>query len=309
MEEKIVIALGGNALGNDPEAQKEAVRNTAKNIVDLIVEGYQVIISHGNGPQVGMINLAMDIASKNNTDIPEMPFAECGAMSQGYIGFHLQNALQNELRNRDLNIPVVTVVTQVRVDENDPAFQNPTKPVGAFYSREEADSMRSKGFVMKEDAGRGYRRVVPSPVPIEIIEIESIKLLVEAGHIVIAVGGGGIPVIEEGDKLQGISAVIDKDLSSAKLAEQLDASTLLILTAVEKVAVSFGKPDQQWLDRLTIKEAEKYMEDGEFAEGSMLPKIKAALAFTGSKAGRKTVITSLDKTVEALQGKTGTWII
>ncbi|MFI5360199.1 MAG: carbamate kinase [Halanaerobiales bacterium] len=256
-----------------------------------------------------MINLAMDIASKNNTDIPEMPFAECGAMSQGYIGFHLQNALQNELRNRDLNIPVVTVVTQVRVDENDPAFQNPTKPVGAFYSREEADSMRSKGFVMKEDAGRGYRRVVPSPVPIEIIEIESIKLLVEAGHIVIAVGGGGIPVIEEGDKLQGISAVIDKDLSSAKLAEQLDASTLLILTAVEKVAVSFGKPDQQWLDRLTIKEAEKYMEDGEFAEGSMLPKIKAALAFTGSKAGRKTVITSLDKTVEALQGKTGTWII
>ncbi len=309
MEEKIVIALGGNALGNDPEAQKEAVRNTAKNIVDLIAEGYQVIISHGNGPQVGMINLAMDIASKNNTDIPEMPFAECGAMSQGYIGFHLQNALQNELRNRDLNIPVVTVVTQVRVDENDPAFQNPTKPVGAFYSREEADSMRSKGFVMKEDAGRGYRRVVPSPVPIEIIEIESIKLLVEAGHIVIAVGGGGIPVIEEGDKLQGISAVIDKDLSSAKLAEQLDASTLLILTAVEKVAVSFGKPDQQWLDRLTIKEAEKYMEDGEFAEGSMLPKIKAALAFTGSKAGRKTVITSLDKTVEALQGKTGTWII
>lgn len=309
MEEKIVIALGGNALGNDPEAQKEAVRNTAKNIVDLIAEGYQVIISHGNGPQVGMINLAMDIASKNNTDIPEMPFAECGAMSQGYIGFHLQNALQNELRNRDLNIPVVTVVTQVRVDENDPAFQNPTKPVGAFYSREEADSMRSKGFVMKEDAGRGYRRVVPSPVPIEIIEIESIKLLVEAGHIVIAVGGGGIPVIEEGDKLQGISAVIDKDLSSAKLAEQLDANTLLILTAVEKVAVSFGKPDQQWLDRLTIKEAEKYMEDGEFAEGSMLPKIKAALAFTGSKAGRKTVITSLDKTVEALQGKTGTWII
>ncbi|MFI5360150.1 MAG: carbamate kinase [Halanaerobiales bacterium] len=309
MEEKIVIALGGNALGNDPEAQKEAVRNTAKNIVDLIVEGYQVIISHGNGPQVGMINLAMDIASKNNTDIPEMPFAECGAMSQGYIGFHLQNALQNELRSRGLNIPVVTVVTQVRVAENDPAFQNPTKPVGAFYSREEAESMRAKGFVMKEDAGRGYRRVVPSPLPIEIMEIESIKLLVEAGHIVIAVGGGGIPVIKEGDKLQGISAVIDKDLSSAKLAEQLDANTLLILTAVEKVAISFGKPDQQWLDRLTIKEAEKYMEDGEFAEGSMLPKIKAALAFTGSKAGRKTVITSLDKTVEALQGKTGTWII
>lgn len=309
MQEKIVIALGGNALGNNPEEQKEAVRNTAINIVDLIEAGYQVIISHGNGPQVGMINLAMDTASKINKDIPEMPFAECGAMSQGYIGFHLQNALQNELRKRGLSIPVVTIVTQVLVCKNDPAFQHPTKPVGAFYTEAEASEMRAKGFVMKEDAGRGYRRVVPSPEPIEIVEIEPIKMLVSAGHIVIAVGGGGIPVVDKGESLQGISAVIDKDLSSAKLAGQLDAGTLLILTAVEKVAIAYGKPEQQWLDRLTIKEAEKYMEDGEFAEGSMLPKIKAALAFTGSKAGRKTLITSLDKAVEALQGKTGTWII
>ncbi|HHU92345.1 MAG TPA: carbamate kinase [Halanaerobiaceae bacterium] len=309
MKEKIVIALGGNALGNDPESQKEAVRNTAQNIVDLIAEGYQLVITHGNGPQVGMINLAMDIASKNNTDIPEMPFAECGAMSQGYIGFHLQNALQNELRARGFSIPVVTLVTQVLVDQNDPAFQNPTKPVGAFYSSEEAERMRTKGFVMKEDAGRGYRRVVPSPEPREILELESIKLLLAAGHVVIAIGGGGIPVVEEDREISGISAVIDKDLSSAKLAEQVDADTLIILTAVEKVAINYGKPEEKWLDQLSIEEAEKYIEAGEFAEGSMLPKIKAGLAFTSSRPGRKTLITSLDKAIDGLKGKTGTWIL
>ena len=309
MKEKIVIALGGNALGNDPESQKEAVRNTAQNIVDLIAEGYQLVITHGNGPQVGMINLAMDIASKNNTDIPEMPFAECGAMSQGYIGFHLQNALQNELRARGFSIPVVTLVTQVLVDQNDPAFQNPTKPVGAFYSSEEAERMRTKGFVMKEDAGRGYRRVVPSPEPREILELESIKLLLAAGHVVIAIGGGGIPVVEEDREISGISAVIDKDLSSAKLAEQVDADTLIILTAVEKVAINYGKPEEKWLDQLSIEEAEKYIEAGEFAEGSMLPKIKAGLAFTSSRPGRKTLITSLDKAIDGLKGQTGTWIV
>ncbi|MFY9394711.1 MAG: carbamate kinase, partial [Halanaerobiales bacterium] len=284
-------------------------RNTAQNIVDLIAEGYQLVITHGNGPQVGMINLAMDIASKNNTDIPEMPFAECGAMSQGYIGFHLQNALQNELRARGFSIPVVTLVTQVLVDQNDPAFQNPTKPVGAFYSSEEAERMRTKGFVMKEDAGRGYRRVVPSPEPREILELESIKLLLAAGHVVIAIGGGGIPVVEEDREISGISAVIDKDLSSAKLAEQVDADTLIILTAVEKVAINYGKPEEKWLDQLSIEEAEKYIEAGEFAEGSMLPKIKAGLAFTSSRPGRKTLITSLDKAIDGLKGKTGTWIL
>lgn len=230
-------------------------------------------------------------------------------MSQGYIGFHLQNALQNELRARGFSIPVVTLVTQVLVDQNDPAFQNPTKPVGAFYSSEEAERMRTKGFVMKEDAGRGYRRVVPSPEPREILELESIKLLLAAGHVVIAIGGGGIPVVEEDREISGISAVIDKDLSSAKLAEQVDADTLIILTAVEKVAINYGKPEEKWLDQLSIEEAEKYIEAGEFAEGSMLPKIKAGLAFTSSRPGRKTLITSLDKAIDGLKGKTGTWIL
>lgn len=309
MKKKVVIALGGNALGNDPESQKKAVRHTSKSIVDLIEAGNQVIISHGNGPQVGMINLAMDVASKTEAGIPEMPFPECGAMSQGYIGFHLQNAIQNELRSRGLNIPVATVVTQVVVDKNDPAFQNPTKPVGAFYTKEEADKMMEKGFVFKEDSGRGYRRVVPSPEPKDIVEKESIKALVEAGNVVIAAGGGGIPVVEEGGNLVGVPAVIDKDFTTAKLAELVDADILIILTAVEKVAIRFGKPDQQWLDKLTIEEVKKYIDDKEFAEGSMLPKVKAAMNFATSKPGRKALITSLEKAADGLAGKTGTWII
>lgn len=309
MKKKVVIALGGNALGNDPESQKKAVRYTSKSIVDLIEAGNQVIISHGNGPQVGMINLAMDAASKTEAGTPEMPLPECGAMSQGYIGFHLQNAIQNELRSRGLNIPVATVVTQVVVDKNDPAFQNPTKPVGAFYTKEEADKMMEKGFVFKEDSGRGYRRVVPSPEPKDIVEKESIKALVEAGNVVIAAGGGGIPVVEEGGNLVGVPAVIDKDFTTAKLAELVDADSLIILTAVEKVAIRFGKPDQQWLDKLTIEEVKKYIDDKEFAEGSMLPKVKAAMNFATSKPGRKALITSLEKAADGLAGKTGTWII
>lgn len=309
MKKKVVIALGGNALGNDPESQKKAVRHTSKSIVDLIEAGNQVIISHGNGPQVGMINLAMDAASKTEAGTPEMPLPECGAMSQGYIGFHLQNAIQNELRSRGLNIPVATVVTQVVVDKNDPAFQNPTKPVGAFYTKEEADKMMEKGFVFKEDSGRGYRRVVPSPEPKDIVEKESIKALVEAGNVVIAAGGGGIPVVEEGGNLVGVPAVIDKDFTTAKLAELVDADSLIILTAVEKVAIRFGKPDQQWLDKLTIEEVKKYIDDKEFAEGSMLPKVKAAMNFATSKPGRKALITSLEKAADGLAGKTGTWII
>ena len=308
MSQKIVIALGGNALGNDPQEQKEAVKHTSKSIVDLIEAGNQVIISHGNGPQVGMINLAMDAASKSEANTPEMPFPECGAMSQGYIGFHLQNAIQNELRKRGLNKPVATVVTQVVVDKNDPAFKNPTKPVGSFYTKEEADKMIAKGFQFKEDSGRGYRRVVPSPRPVDIVEIESIKSLIEAGNIIIAGGGGGIPVIKEADDLVGVPAVIDKDFTTAKLAELVDADSLIILTAVEKVAIRFGRADQEWLSELTVETAEKYMNDKEFAEGSMLPKVKAALAFANSKAGRKAMITSLEKAAEGLEGKTGTWI-
>ena len=305
---KIVIALGGNALGNDPESQKQAVRETSKSIVDLIEKGNQVIISHGNGPQVGMINLAMDAASKSEANTPEMPFPECGAMSQGYIGYHLQNAIQNELRKRNMSIPVVTLVTQVVVDKNDTAFQNPTKPVGSFYSKEEADLMIEKGFTFKEDAGRGYRRVVPSPKPQDIVEIESIKSLIAAGNVVIAAGGGGIPVVEEENTLVGVPAVIDKDFTTAKLAELVNADSLIILTAVEKVAIRFGKADQLWLSNLSIEEAEKYIEEKEFAEGSMLPKVRAAIGFARSKAGRKTLITSLEKAAEGLAGITGTWI-
>lgn len=308
MSKKIVLALGGNALGNNPEEQKEAVKHTSKSIVDLIEAGNQVIISHGNGPQVGMINLAMDAASKSEAGTPEMPFPECGAMSQGYIGFHLQNAIQNELNKRGLNKSVVTLVTQVVVDKNDPAFQNPTKPVGSFYTKEEADKMIAKGFTFKEDAGRGYRRVVPSPKPVDIVEIASVKSLIEAGNVVIAGGGGGIPVVKEADGLAGVPAVIDKDFTTAKLAELVDADSLIILTAVEKVAIRFGKPDQLWLSELTVETAEKYIADKEFADGSMLPKVKAALSFATSKAGRKALITSLEKAAEGLEGKTGTWI-
>ncbi len=308
MSKKIVIALGGNALGNDPQEQKEAVRHTSISIANLIEAGNQVILSHGNGPQVGMINLAMDAASKSEAETPEMPFPECGAMSQGYIGYHLQNAIQNELRGRGIKRSVATVVTQVVVDKNDPAFHNPTKPVGSFYTKEEADLMIQKGFTFKEDAGRGYRRVVPSPKPIDIVEIDFIKSLIETGNIVIAAGGGGIPVVEEDGILTGVPAVIDKDFTTAKLAELVDADSLIILTAVEQVAIRFGKPDQLWLSQLTVEEAEKYIAGREFAEGSMLPKVKAAISFASSKAGRKTLITSLEKAADGLEGRTGTWI-
>ncbi|MBP2026266.1 carbamate kinase [Acetoanaerobium pronyense] len=310
VKDKIVVALGGNALGNTPNEQIEAVRRTAKPIVDLVEEGHEVVISHGNGPQVGMINLAMDIASKSAAATPEMPFPECGAMSQGYIGYHLQNAIREELLNRGLDNPVSTIITQVLVDKNDPAFENPTKPVGAFYTKEEAEKLtKEKGFVMKEDAGRGYRRVVPSPLPIDIAEKETIKTLIRNEQVVIAVGGGGIPVYEEGNKLIGVSAVIDKDFASAKLAEILEADYLIILTAVEKVAINFGKEDEVWLSQITIDEAEKYIEEGQFAPGSMLPKIKAAMMFASSMKGRKALITSLEKAAEGIEGKTGTKIV
>lgn len=310
MKDKIVVALGGNALGNTPEEQIQAVRHTAKPIVDLIADGHEVIIAHGNGPQVGMINLAMDVASKSSAATPEMPFPECGAMSQGYIGYHLQNAIREELLERDMQIPVATVVTQVIVDKNDSAFENPTKPVGAFYSKEEAEKLiTEKGFVMKEDAGRGYRRVVASPLPIDVAEKETIKTLVDNNQVVIAVGGGGIPVYAEGNKLIGIPAVIDKDFASAKLAEILDADYLIILTAVEQVAINFGKENEQWLSTLTINEAEKYIEEGHFAPGSMLPKVKAAISFAESKEGRKALITSLEKASAGIAGQTGTRIV
>ena len=310
MENKIVVALGGNALGKTPQEQLNLVKVTAKPIVDLIEHGNKVILAHGNGPQVGMINLAMSTASNTEAGTPEMPFPECGAMSQGYIGYHLQNAIREELLDRKIDKSVATVITQVIVDKNDKAFANPTKPIGAFYSEKEAlEMIETKGFSMVEDAGRGWRRVVPSPLPIDVAEKEIVRTLVDAGSVVITVGGGGIPVVEEGHRLVGVAAVIDKDFASAKIAEIMDANYLIILTAVEKVAINFGKENEKWLDKMTIDEAKQYIKEGHFAPGSMLPKIEAALKFAESKKGRKSLITSLEKAEDGIEGKTGTLII
>lgn len=305
---KIVIALGGNALGNTPEEQLELVARTAKPIVDLIEQGNQVVIAHGNGPQVGMINLGMSSAAQANVIRAPMPFPECAAMSQGYIGFHLQNRIGNELAARGLKKEIVTLVTQVLVNEDDPGFSNPTKPIGSFYSREDAERIEAeKGYRMVEDGGRGYRRVVPSPKPVDVIEKETVAELMESGSIVITVGGGGIPVIRKEGKLEGIAAVIDKDFASAKLAELIHADMLFILTAVDRVAINWGKPDQKALSQMTIREAEQYCREGHFAPGSMLPKVQAAVSF--AKTGGTATIASLDKAVLALKGISGTRII
>lgn len=303
MKKRIVVALGGNALGNSAEEQRQLVRQTAVPIVDMIEEGHELVIAHGNGPQVGMINLAFDKSQV------AMPFPECGAMSQGYIGFHLQNAIREEIKSRGMNQPVATIITQVVVDKEDPAFQNPTKPIGAFYSQEEAEKIAAEtGFVMKEDAGRGYRRVVPSPRPIEVVEDRTVNSLIGAGQVVITVGGGGIPVIRDGIRLEGVAAVIDKDFASEVLAEMIDADFLIILTAVEKVALNFGKPDEKWLDKVSVAEMEQYMEEGHFAPGSMLPKVEASVAFAKSGPGRTALITSLENAKDGIAGKTGTHI-
>jgi carbamate kinase len=308
-KKKIVIALGGNALGNTLAEQMEAVKITAKSIVDLIEEGHQVVISHGNGPQVGMINNAFTEFSKIEKDQPIVPLSVCVAMSQAYIGYDLQNAIHEELKNRGKDTPVATMITQVRVNGDDPAFQNPTKPIGKFMSKEQADEFSQKyGYPMKEDAGRGYRRVVASPKPVEIVEIDAIRALVDAGQVVIAGGGGGIPVVLNGNQLKGTSAVIDKDFASCVLAKELDADYLIILTAVEKVAINFGKPNVKWLSNITVEEAEKYMEEGHFAPGSMLPKVQAAVDFAASKEGRSALITLLEKAKDGIAGETGTVI-
>lgn len=304
---RIVVALGGNALGKSPKEQLELVKDTAKPIVDLIQKGNEVIIAHGNGPQVGMINLAFQTSSESAANTPEMPFPECGAMSQGYIGFHLQNAIREELHSRGLCKPVATVITQVVVDKDDNAFKNPTKPIGSFYTEEEAKKLEAgKGWSMVEDSGRGYRRVVASPLPIDVVEKEVVKTLVSNNTVVITVGGGGIPVVEDGNKLVGVPAVIDKDFASEKIAEILDADYLIILTAVEKVAINFGKPNQEELAEINLTQAEKYIEEGHFAPGSMLPKVRAAMKFAESKPGRKALITALEKAAEGIEGKTGT---
>ena len=308
MGKRIVVALGGNALGNTPEQQLELVKGTAKPIVDLVEKGYDVIIGHGNGPQVGMINLAMEFSANKGGNTPYMPFPECGAMTQGYIGYHLQQAIQDELNARGIKKACATVVTQVVVDESDPGFQNPTKPVGSFYTKEEADAIAAeKGFTFVEDSGRGYRRVVPSPIPKRIVEIETVEQLVSAGVIVITVGGGGIPVVETGTGLKGVAAVIDKDRASSLLARDVKADQLIILTAVDRVCVNFNKPDQQELPSMTLAEAEEYIKQGQFAPGSMLPKVQSCMEFVASNThGGTAPITSLARAAEALDGKTGT---
>ena len=311
MTKRIVVALGGNALGNNLPEQMAAVKQTARAIVDLIEQGHQVVIAHGNGPQVGMIQNAMTELTRSDPEkyIP-CPLSVCVAMSQGYIGYDLQNGLREELLDRGINRGVATVLTQVEVDPADPAFQNPTKPIGAFMTKEEADALvKERDYKVVEDAGRGYRRVVASPKPVSIVEIQSIQDMVEAGLVVVACGGGGIPVFKtEGHHLKGAAAVIDKDFASEKMAEQLNADRLIILTAVEKVAVNFGKPDQRWLDSLTPEEARRYMDEGQFAPGSMLPKVQAAVQFAESRPGRKALITLLEKAGAGVAGETGTTI-
>ena len=311
MAERLVIALGGNALqsGNaapTAEAQLEVVRGTARQLAEVSARGYEMAIVHGNGPQVGRILLASETAKDV---VPPMPFDVCGAMSQGYIGYHIQQALKYALAARNRNYPVVALTTQVIVDENDPAFRNPTKPIGAFYTEEEARTLeREKGYAMREDAGRGWRRVVASPLPRKIVEIGAVRLLWDPA-IVITCGGGGVPVVERPNGiLEGVAAVIDKDFAAELLAEEVNADALLILTEVEKVAIHFGKPNQQDLGRLSLAEAARYVEEGQFGVGSMLPKVQAAMKFVRANPGRKAIITSLDKCLDALDGKTGTVI-
>ena len=306
MGKKIVVALGGNALGNTPLEQLELVKQTSSTIVDLVEAGYDVIIGHGNGPQVGMVNLAFEYASKNG--IAEMPFPECGAMTQGYIGYHLQQAIQQELAKRNINKGCVSLVTQVEVLSDDPAFNNPTKPIGSFYSHQQAREISERtGYVFTEDAGRGYRRVVASPLPVKIVELEAVKQLVSLGNIVITVGGGGIPVVKTDEGYKGVAAVIDKDRACARLALDLDAGMLVILTAVEKVFINFNKDNQQALDEITVQQANSYIEEGQFAKGSMLPKIEACCQYV-SKGSGTALITSLQMAKEALERKTGTII-
>ena len=309
---KLVIALGGNALQEagkpaTAQAQLEVVEKTSEYIADIVERGYEVIVAHGNGPQVGRIVIQNEVASAST---PAMPFDVCGAMSQGMIGYHIQQGLSKVLRHRGINKNVVTIVTQVVVDKDDPKFKAPSKPIGPFYTEEEAKAIAAeKGYTMKEDAGRGWRRVVASPLPVEIVELDAVKTLNDAGFVVVTVGGGGIPVVrnEAGD-LEGVAAVIDKDLASEKLARDMDADALVILTAVEKVSINFKKPDQKDLDRMSAAEAKQYIKEGHFAPGSMLPTIEAALNFVESKPGRIAIITSLDKAVDAIEGRAGTTI-
>ncbi|WP_124060626.1 carbamate kinase [Gordonibacter sp. Marseille-P4307] len=307
--QSVVIALGGNALGNTPAEQLGLVKHTAACIVDLVAEGVNVIVSHGNGPQVGMIKNACDFAAARDGKTPDIPFPEAGAMSQGYIGYHLSQAILNEVRRRGIDRSTANVITQTVVSPDDPAFENPTKPVGAFLTEEEAKAKAAEtGYVYKEDAGRGWRQVVASPKPERIVEFDAIRDLVEAGYIVVSTGGGGVPVFEREGGYEGVPAVIDKDRSSARMAADFGADALIILTAVEKVCINFNKPDQEELDRMSVADAERYIEEGQFAPGSMLPKVQACLEYLADCPSGKAIVTSLEKAKDAIEGKTGTVI-
>ena len=308
MNNRVVVALGGNALGKDIEEQKVAVAKTAEVIVDLAQQGLEIVITHGNGPQVGMIQDAMDNVVVRYKIYKQVPLPSSIAMSQGYIGLDLQNAIKYELRRRGMDIKVSTILSQVEVDKNDPAFQRPTKPIGRFMTKEEAEVNEAHGIPCMEDAGRGYRIVVASPMPKRIRELLTIKTLLAAGHIVIACGGGGMPVIEEDGKLTGVNAVVDKDNVSCLLAQNLDADRLIILTAVEHAALNYRKENQVWLSDVSVEDAKKYVAEGHFAPGSMLPKVEASIRFAESKEGRRALITLLDKAADGLAGKTGTVI-
>ena len=302
---RYVVSLGGNALGNNSEEQKKALVKVAEAITDLIIDDNEVAIVHGNGPQVGMINLAFETSKET----PNMPFPECGAMSEGYIGYHIQNALYNSLKEKNINKTVSTIITQVLVDPKDPLFLHPSKPIGSFYSKEEAEKIAlEKGYTMKEDAGRGYRRVVPSPLPIDIIEKGAISSLMKDGQIVICAGGGGIPVINKDNRLEGVAAVIDKDYASSKLAELIHADYLVILTAVDNVCINFNKENEKRLNKVSIDELEQYSKEGHFAKGSMYPKVQACLNFVKSGINRTAIIASLDNAKEAFKEKSGTII-
>lgn len=304
MSSTVVVALGGNALGDNAKEQLELARTAAAAIVDLVELGFEVVIAHGNGPQVGMIKKSLDIGQC------PMPMAECTAMSQGYIGYHLQQTLQSELKVRGINKSVATVLTQVVVDKNDTAFQNPSKPIGSYYDEQTAKRLMAEtGHIYMEDAGRGWRWVVPSPKPVDICEKSTVKLLLDSGQLVIACGGGGIPVVEENGIYLGADAVIDKDYAAAKLAELIGANCLFILTAVDRVCINYRKPDEKTLDRLTTTTAEEYCKQGHFAPGSMLPKVEASILFARSRQGRKAIIGALEKAAQALTEKSGTMII
>lgn len=305
----VVVALGGNALGDTPAEQLELVKETARHIVDMVAEGINVVVTHGNGPQVGMINNAFAYASKADASTPEMPFPEAGAMSQGYIGYQLSQAILSQMKQRGIMRSTVNIITQTVVYPDDPAFDNPTKPVGGFMGEDEAKAKAAEnGWTVREDAGRGWRRVVASPTPRRIVEFDAVKDLMDAGYIVVSAGGGGVPVIERNDSYEGVAAVIDKDRSASMMASSFNADMLVILTAVEKVCVNFGTPEQEAIDAMTVAQAREYIAQGQFAAGSMLPKVEACIEYVERYPAGKALITSLEHAAAGLRGETGTVI-